>query len=175
MLGVSSRLCLCGGGAGDPPRSVQAAGGEHDFIHEALPPVAEGGGDDVAAFDASDGGFHRHPHPADEMVDRLLDGMKFSSPWLLLRLERLGVWRFVALEADVFDHQGIGRVDQPAHWPTFCRARCTHSLVQGKRRAFHWKTAGSFCGGLSSCHCIFASGRPCPWAGARALYAVEHQ
>ena len=56
-------------GACDHPQVVQTAGGEHDFIDEALPPVAKGVGDDVAAFDPGDGMFDRDPHAADELAD----------------------------------------------------------------------------------------------------------
>lgn len=95
------------------PQVVQTAGGEHDFIHKAGSPVAKEIRHDVATFEASDGVFHRHPHAADDLVDGFLDGMEFTPPWLFLRLEGLGAGRLVALEASVFDDQGIRRVGQP--------------------------------------------------------------
>ena len=79
---------MVSGGASGYPQVVQTTGSEHDFINEAMAPVAEDVGDDVAAFGACNGMFDGHPHSADDLVDGFLDRVQFASAWFLLGLER---------------------------------------------------------------------------------------
>ena len=64
---------------GERPQVVQAAGGEHDFIDEAVSAVAEGVSHDMAAFNPGDSVLDRHPHFADNLIDGLLNGVEFAS------------------------------------------------------------------------------------------------
>ena len=149
---------------------MQTAGGEHDFIDEAGSPVAEDVSHDVATFDPGDGVLHRDPHAADDLVDRFLDGMEFTATRFLLGLERLGVRRFVALEAGVFDHQGVGWKDQSA----FIRQLfVVHAAGAGGSEVNDTLLAGEqqvlLAVRLPSCRCSFSSGRPGSWADARAV------
>ena len=80
-------------------------------------------------FTPGDGVFDADPHPADDLVDRFLNGMEFASTRFFLWLERFGVGRFVALEAGVLEHEGIRRKGKP----TFIRQLL---IVHAARRRF---------------------------------------
>ena len=88
---------------------MQAAGGQHDLVHQARTPVTEGVGHDAAPLHPADRVLHAHPRLADDLVDELLNRVKFVPVRLLLGLEcGAATRRRVALEARVLEHQRVG-------------------------------------------------------------------
>ena len=99
-------------GTGGHPQVVQTAGRQHDLINHPGSPVAKSVGHDAAPLHPGDGVFHRDPRLADDLVDRLLDGMEFTPTGFLLGLEGGDARRLVTLEARVLEQQRVGWVRQ---------------------------------------------------------------